>query len=150
MSKNIAWVIVGVLIVGGISFYAGMTYGGSQQSASSSAVRGTGYFSRSGRGANGGIAAGQVIAKDATSVTLALPNGAGSKIVLVSPTVSVAKTVSGSLSDVAVGVTVVANGTPNSDGSITAQSIQIRPADAPPFNGGTAGQQGTPPPGNGN
>lgn len=80
------------------------------------------------RGGNvGGLTAGQVIVKDATSVTVKMRDGS-SKIVLTSGSTQVLKSDSGTLSDVVVGQEVTITGSANPDGSLTAQSIQIRPA----------------------
>jgi hypothetical protein len=90
---------------------------------------GAGTFAggRGAGGAGGGFLSGTVAAKDATSVTIDTRDGS-SHVVLVSPTVSVAKSVAGTLADVGIGSTVIVMGTTNSDGSLSATSIQLRPA----------------------
>ncbi len=71
--------------------------------------------------------AGQIISEDADSITVALPAG-GSRIVFVSSTTPVMKSTAGSFSDLTTGENVIVSGTQNSDGSLTASSVQIRPA----------------------
>ena len=96
-------------------------------------------------GAGGGFVTGSVISKDSTSLTVELrsaPNSGtqgtatttagGSKIVLFSPSTTVEKTVSGAVTDVNVGSQVSITGTANPDGSVSATSIQIRPATKTP------------------
>jgi hypothetical protein len=142
MSKKIVWIVVVIVLLIG-AFYGGMIYGKGQTSTSvaggSSAysgargMRGAGGFG--GGAAAGGSAFGQIISKDATSITvqLATPTAgstsqSGSKIILLDQGTKISKQSNGTLSDLAVGTNVSVAGTANTDGSISAQSIQIRPA----------------------
>jgi len=126
-SKIVSAVII-LLVVAGASFYFGMNYGKSQSrpafsAANFSALRG------SRNGANGANAtSGSIIAKDSNSITLQLPNNAGSKIVFYSPTTQINEFATGTADDLKTGVSISVMGTTNSDGSVTANSIQIRPA----------------------
>lgn len=130
-TKLIVPLLIGAVIVGGGSFYGGMQYAKSQAAATRQAGRGgaggfNGGAGGQGRGGNGGFTAGQVTAKDATSVTITMPTG-GSKIIFYASSTRVGKTVDGTIDDIAVGTNVMVIGSPNSDGSITATSLQIRP-----------------------
>ena len=131
MNKNIV-IVIAFVAVSGASFYGGMKYDQSKVSADRQArVQQFGGDNGVGgrremRGANGGgFASGEVIAKDDKSITLKLRDG-GSKIVLVSSSTNILKSTDGSLTDLTLGETVMVNGTGNQDGSITAQSVQIR------------------------
>jgi hypothetical protein len=133
MQKNIIWVIV--LIIASVgSYYAGK----SSVPVTVGQNRGPGgqFAGRLGNRAGvGGFVTGKIIAKDATSITVELRSGTstdttagtGSKIVFISDTTNVTKTATGSLTDLAIGTEVSAQGTPNSDGSVTATMVQIRP-----------------------
>ena len=140
--KN-TWVslVIVALVFGAGGFYGGMQYG-KNTSATAGAVgqgqgqnqggsgQGQGRLGRGGAGGNrGDVAFGDIIGKDATSITVKLQDG-GSKIVFVSSSTDISKFNKGTLNDLAVGTSVMARGTPNADGSLTAQSIQIRPAGA--------------------
>ena len=129
--------IVGLVIIA-TSFYAGMKYGQSSGTATTSqtqinSVQGgaAGAGVRQGRmGASrngGGFVSGQIVSKDSTSMVLSLRDGSGSKNIFFSTSTQVMKTVAGSLGDLAVGEEVSINGTANPDGSVVAQSIQLRP-----------------------
>jgi hypothetical protein len=128
--------IVLFIIVGGISFYAGMKYGKStgvnnQFSFSKKGPEG-GLPSMNGNGSqkglrNGdGFTAGEIISKDDESITVKLRDG-GSKIIFLTDNVSVTKSTEGSLEDLKEGEQINVSGSSNEDGSINAQSIQIRP-----------------------
>lgn len=68
--------------------------------------------------------AGEIIKADTKTITVKSRDGS-SKIVLLSETGQIFKAASGSATDLHVGVQVSVFGTPNPDGSITAQNIQI-------------------------
>ncbi|HPS21229.1 MAG TPA: DUF5666 domain-containing protein [Candidatus Paceibacterota bacterium] len=76
-------------------------------------------------GFNSGMFSGEILAKDAMSITLKMKNG-GSRIIFLSDKTSVSKSTEGTVQDLEVGKTVSINGTPNSDGSVTAQSVEVR------------------------
>jgi len=142
--KNII-LIAGFVILALISFYVGTTYSGSKNTTNSLANNprqgGQNSFFGQGRGGRGfgGNVFGQIIAKDANSITVQLsmpsdPNttgisntGTGSKIVLYTNTTTVSKTIPGTSNDLVVGTNVTIQGTANPDGSVSAQSISIRP-----------------------
>jgi len=90
----------------------------------------TSSSSRSARGinqANGGLLTGTVASKDSNSITIDTRDG-NSRIILVTPNTNVSKNATGSINDVAVGSTIFVSGTTNSDGSISASLVQLRPA----------------------
>jgi hypothetical protein len=88
---------------------------------------GTGSFVRGGSASGNGLLSGTVASKDSGSITLNTRDGS-SHVVLITPDTTVSKSVSGSQSDVTVGSTIIVTGTTNSDGSVSASSIQLRPA----------------------
>ena len=136
--KKLLLVIVAVaVVVGGGAFYGGMKYAQSSRGSFANltsdqrqqfqANAGRGFRGGQGRGGIGGMfTAGEIISKDAKSITIKLQDG-GSKIVFYSDSTEVGKSVTGTSADLVVGKTVTTSGSANSDGSITAQSIQIRP-----------------------
>jgi hypothetical protein len=69
---------------------------------------------------------GEIIAADEKSITVKLQDGS-SKIVLLSDKTEINKTASTTKEDLKVGEKVAAFGTENSDGSVTAQSVQLNP-----------------------
>ena len=152
MNKLITIVIATAVVVGGGAFFGGMKYAESksprgrlsqadfqnlqnlspeerqQRLQELGANAGAGFRGGAGGGqrGGGGFTAGEIIAKDDKSVTVKLQDG-GSKIVFLSDSTEITKSVAGALSDLEIGKNISVNGTANSDGSITAQTIQLRP-----------------------
>lgn len=141
--KIIVSVVIVCVVVLVVGFVSGVAYEKnklSKSGASSFTSRfvGQGNFNPNGRtgtsgnvrtGGNGflgGAVLGQVISQDSKSLTVKLRDG-GSRIVLISPSTKVEKTVDGVMTDVSVGKQVMITGQVNSDGSVSATSIQIRP-----------------------
>jgi len=132
-------IIIAILLVGG-AFYAGIKYSGTQRPAAADWQKGVNNFAKgapgagqglnSGRAAGAGMISGEVIAKDDKSVTVKIKDG-GSKIVIFAASTTVTKTAAGTMDDVAVGANVMIAGKTNADGSVTAETIQIRPDIAP-------------------
>lgn len=139
--KKILIIVIAVIVVGGGAFYGGMKYA---QNKTSSGFGQGGFKNFSGlspeerqqqfkdtgagfKGARmgGGLINGEVIAQGDKNITVKLKDG-GSKIVFYSDATEVDKLVSSNLGDVQVGAVVLVSGQTNSDGSITAQSIQLR------------------------
>ena len=132
MKKNIL-IIMGIIVLGiviGVSFYGGMTYAKNQRNGARTFQQGTGNmqgFGNRQQGGAGSIVIGDIISKDDKNITVKLRDG-GSKIIFYSDTTQISKMATGTASDLATGTSVSVTGTTNSDGSVTAQSVQIRPA----------------------
>lgn len=152
--KNI-WIIsvIVCLVVGVGSFYGGMKYAQSQTTRSGGgrmsqvgdgrfAGGAGGVFVRNGGGpgSNGGFTTGDVLSKDDKSITLQMRDG-GSKIVFYTTSTRVSKMTDGSMEDVVRGRAITVTGATNSDGSITAQMIQLRPTVPPMGATGTVTNQ---------
>lgn len=127
-------IIIAVFIIGAVSFYGGIRYGVNNNIKQQSAIgqgnyqqgerqRGTGF------GQNGGAVSGSIISKDDKSITVQTRDG-GSKIIFVSSSTEVMESVQGTSNDLFEGQQITAIGNINSDGSITGQTIQIRPTQA--------------------
>jgi hypothetical protein len=139
MNKNkiISFVVGGVVLVG-VVFYAGLTYGKSKSTSVRGAGQGNFSLQNGGMaggagtrgmsrgGMAGGFVGGEIISKDDKSITVKLRDG-GSKIIFLSSSTKVLKSVSGSSVDLLLGGQVIVTGTPSADGSIVAESLQIRP-----------------------
>lgn len=128
--KTIAIIGAVAVVFAGVGFWGGNSYA-IGQAAAARANRGGGQFGTGvagGRigGRGGSFAGGKVIGKDDKSITIQLQDG-GSAVVFYSPATTVMKSAGGSIADVTVGTSIIVTGSKNSDGSQTAQSIQIRP-----------------------
>lgn len=151
MNKLITIVIAVAVVVGGGAFFGGMKYAESKNSRGRlsqadfqnlqnlspeerqqrlqqlGANAGAGFRGgRTGGQVGGGFTSGEIISKDDKSITVKLRDG-GSKIVFLSDSTEITKSAEGTLGDLEVGKNISVNGTTNSDGSVTAQSIQLRP-----------------------
>ena len=136
MKKNqILITAIVAVIVGAAAFFGGMQFQKSQRPNFATFTRqgeqgGNVRFGNGQRGRfgpNGGNSViGEVVSVDPTGVTVKMQDGS-TKIVVVSSSTSINKSDAGSKSDLKEGITIAAFGTSNSDGSITAQGIQINP-----------------------
>ena len=137
MKNWITLIIVAVVFAGG-GYWYGTNSAQKTTTAGAGGFAGAGFTRGAGRtgAAGGGATFGTIVATSPTSITIQMPNSTsttattGSKIVLYDTSTMIAKTVAGSSNDLTVGTAVTVAGTANSDGSITATSIQIRPAGA--------------------
>ena len=137
MSKKIIMIgLISVVVIAGGAFYGGIIYA---KSKSSRMVFTSGnlqnltpeqrqqFMQRGGtRGANGGFVDGEIISKDDKSITVKMQDG-NTKIIFLADSTTIGKTTDGTKDDLTQGKQVIINGTSNTDGTITAQNIQIRP-----------------------
>jgi len=141
--KNISIVVAVVIIVAGVAFYGGIKYGQSKilrrgqgnplmmnfdgrEKGTFQVSGGANGTNRGGLRFNGSFINGEIIAKDDKSLTIKMNDG-GSKIVFYSESTVVNKNIEGLLTDLKVGDNIMASGNANQDGSVTAQTIQLRP-----------------------
>ncbi|MGL5830857.1 MAG: hypothetical protein ACRCZE_01785 [Candidatus Altimarinota bacterium] len=148
--KKFLPIVITAVLVGGAAFYGGMSY---SQSLQTNTFQGQGNI----QGMNGGqmgrgmmpgggrtsmagnMVNGEIMSIDEQGITIKIPDG-GSKIVLYGSDLAVNKQVELSKQDLVVGESVVINGTTNTDGSVTAKSIQIgMPVGLPVMNGQVPG-----------
>lgn len=132
MKKLLPIIFITVIVIGGGAFWGGMKYA---QVKSSTNGRGSGSFANGqrpgrmgGQGMRGGFTNGEILSKDDKSITVKLTDG-GSRIIFFSASTTIGKIAPGTLSDLEVGKQVLVTGSGNSDGSMTAQNIQLRPID---------------------
>jgi hypothetical protein len=138
-SVHIIWVAVVI-----IALVGGIFYGKDSVSSTASLARGASASStRSGfgrAGAGGGFVSGQIISVDSNSMMVSLANG-NSQVVFYSSSTQIMKPTIVSAGNLTAGTRVMIGGTPNSDGSLTAQSIQIQTGNG--FSGGASDASGT-------
>ncbi|MBI2033207.1 MAG: hypothetical protein HYT10_01950 [Candidatus Levybacteria bacterium] len=128
MKNNmIAIIIVVALVVGAGGFFAGMKY---QESKSPAGRFGNFQGARNGnfeqRTQGVRPVNGEIISSDDKSITVKLQDGS-SKIVLLNDTTTFSKSAEGSKSDLKTGEKVAVFGIENSDGTVTAQNVQLNP-----------------------
>ena len=121
--KNINILAIVLLLVGlGGGFFAGMKY---QQNQTPQRGQFRGQGQNQGRQGSRPVS-GEILSLDGKSITVKLQDGS-SKIVLLTDTTSIGKTEEASKSALVVGEKVAIFGSDNSDGSVTAQNIQLNP-----------------------
>jgi hypothetical protein len=136
-NKNIIIALVCVVIAGAGGFYGGMQYEKTKAPVAMNTLggqfgqQGGGQFRQrggfgGGQNANFRPVRGQVINSDDNSITVKLMDGS-SKIVVVSGKTLYIKSDTVSKSDIKTGDTIMVVGAQNSDGSVTAQSVQVNP-----------------------
>lgn len=144
MKNNTILIAIVVLVVGlGAGFFGGMKYQQSQTSIDNFRNGPRGQFGgRTGtpgadRRMTGGMrnTAGEIISVDSNSITVKLQDGS-SKIVLLNEKTSINKASIAQIGDLKTGEIVAVFGTTNTDGSVTAQNIQLNPL----FRGGGVGK----------
>jgi hypothetical protein len=135
MKNNYLITVVLVVVFAGVAFFGGMKYQQSKQSSLSgrfTAATG-GQLQRQGSGSAAGRNGsgmqpvnGQIISSSDNSITVQMQDGS-SKIVLVTDKTVINKADQASRGDLATGAKVAVFGQTNSDGSVTAQNIQLNP-----------------------
>lgn len=144
-SQIIIIAVVMLFVGGGGGFYGGMTYQKGKQPAFPGGTFRVGNFNGNGAARNrggatfigGGAVRGTVTSISGTTVTVKEANGS-SKLVILGGSTAITKSASAAASDVTVGQTIAAFGTSNSDGSVTASTIQLNPAEG--FGGAVVNQ----------
>lgn len=122
MKNNYLITTILVLVFAGAGFYGGMKYQQSKGPGITRNGRVGGVSNRSGfRPVNG-----EIISSDSSSITVKLQDGS-SRIVILSSKTLINKAAMATISDLKVGEKVAVFGTDNTDGSVTAQNVQLNP-----------------------
>ncbi len=121
--KNIALIVLALLIVAGGAFFAGTKYQAGKNQSFFRSVSGQGQFRQMNRSGLRPVT-GEIISSDDKSVTVKLQDGS-SKIVLFSDKTTINKASKGTKEDLKTGENIAVFGQENTDGSVTAQSIQL-------------------------
>jgi hypothetical protein len=136
MKKTLPIFILALFVVGGGAFYGGMKYAENKTLSNKNFPTPVNFSpeerqqrfgqmnNRFGSGQN--FVVGEIIARDDKSITVKLRDG-GSKIIFFSGSAKITKSVAGSVDDLKIGETIMVSGTANQDGSVTAQTVQLRP-----------------------
>jgi hypothetical protein len=124
---HIVWLVIAIVALGG-----GYFWGKAGATAARAGFAGAGVYGSStrrlaGGATGGGFTTGQIASFGNDSMTLQLANG-NSQVVFYSSSTPVSEPTIVSPSTLKVGTAVMVGGTSNSDGSLTATTIQVRAA----------------------
>ena len=136
MMKN-PWMIIVIVavLVGAAAFFGGMQYQKSQRN-NQFFQTGTGpRLNRFGGNGQNPPVRGQIISTDSNGITVKLQDGS-SKIVIIPDNANIMEATSAAKQSLTTGKNVMIFGTTNSDGSVTAQNVQLNPMG---FGGGRGG-----------
>lgn len=122
MNKNLVITVLVAIVAAGAGFAGGIKYIQSQRIALRGQFANGQVMGR--RTGNFRPVAGEVLSVDDKSLTVKLQDGS-SKIVVLSGTTVISKPDAAAVADIKVGDKVGVFGTDNSDGSVTAQSVQL-------------------------
>jgi hypothetical protein len=120
--QNIIGIVIVIILVAAGAFFGGMKY---QQAQRGSNFRGNGALNTNQRNGFRPVN-GSILSTDSKSITVKMQDGS-SKIVLINDKTVINKTSEAVQGDLTVGEKVNVFGTDNSDGSVTAQNIQLNP-----------------------
>src|SRR4030042_1137164 len=131
MQKTLPIIIAAVIVCVG-AFFGGMQYGQSKNSLSKDFEQNLqngqqlpqGNLGMNSKGNGMNFLNGEVLTKDEQSLTIKTADGS-SKIVFFSDSTQVSKMIEGAIDDLEIGKQITINGKENSDGSYTAQTIQL-------------------------
>lgn len=140
MKDTILIVIIAVLVAGGGGFFAGSKYQSQQRKGGWPTTTTNQGQLRPGENRKGGWGEGQgqgnrigfrpvkgeIIGTDEKSITVKMDDGS-SKIILISDTTQIYQAETASREDLTEGTTVSVFGTTNTDGSVSAQNIELNP-----------------------
>jgi len=135
--------VVAVVVIGAGAFYGGMRYerstavrfpgGNAGNGRTLTAEQRQQMFpdragrTRGGGPGGGGVVAGTILGHTGEQITVQLRDG-GSRIVFLAASTTITTPVTAKPADLTNGTIVFVSGTPNADGSMTAETVQIRPA----------------------
>ncbi len=130
MKNNLLILAVVGVVIGIAAFFGGMKYDQTKIAGTRQVAQGQGGANRGnlqgrfGRGVR--PVAGEIINSDDKSITVKMQDGS-TRIVLLSSTTAISQAEPASKSDLKTGQRVAVFGMENSDGSVTAQNIQLNP-----------------------
>ncbi len=119
--------IVGAIVLAVIAFFIGSKTAGTTATTSVRGTNGQMSGTRFAGRVGGGFVSGNILSKDDKSLTIKLTDGS-SRIVFFGSSTPIIKSVPGSVDDLTTNESVSVSGPANSDGTVNASSIQIRPA----------------------